>query len=46
MASIFGFVINREVPGSAAVIGGGIILFGVLIFNFGGSFFKASAKKS
>ena len=35
LTSILGFVIAREVPDKATVIGGGIIMLGVLVFNFG-----------
>jgi len=36
LTSIFGFFIAGEVPDHATLLGGGIILLGVLIFNFGG----------
>lgn len=38
LTSILGFVLAGEVPDSATLSGGGIILLGVLIFNFGGKF--------
>ena len=40
LASIFGFIFAGEVPDKATLVGGGIILFGVLIFNFGGALIK------
>lgn len=36
LTSILGFLIAGEIPDHATLIGGGIILIGVLIFNFGG----------
>lgn len=36
LASTLGFLIIGEVPDRPTVLGGGIILLGVLIFNFGG----------
>lgn len=36
LASVLGFLIAGEVPDRATLYGGGIILAGVLIFNFGG----------
>lgn len=36
LTSVLGFVIAREVPETSTIIGGGIILTGVFIFNFGG----------
>ncbi len=38
LASVLGFLIAGEVPDRATLYGGGIILAGVLIFNFGGRF--------
>ena len=35
LTSLLGFLIAGEVPDFATCIGGGIILTGVLIFNFG-----------
>jgi len=35
LASLLGFLIAGEVPDKATLIGGGIILLGVFIFNFG-----------
>ena len=37
LSSIFGFLFAREIPDSATVIGGGIILLGVLLFNLSGT---------
>lgn len=42
LTSILGFVIAGEVPDRATLIGGGIILIGVLIFNFGGKLSRAA----
>ncbi len=36
LTSILGFLLMNEVPDRATFLGGGIILVGVLIFNFGG----------
>lgn len=40
LTSVLAFLISGEVPDRATLIGGGIILLGVLIFNFGGSIGK------
>lgn len=40
LTSILGFLLAGEVPDKATLVGGGIILFGVFLFNFGGRFFK------
>lgn len=40
LASIFGFLIAHEIPDMSVIIGGGIILAGVLIYNFGDAFCK------
>ena len=37
LTSIFGFLFAGEIPDTATVIGGGIILLGVLLFNLSGS---------
>lgn len=37
LTSLLAFMISDEVPDRATIIGGGIILLGVMIFNFGGS---------
>ena len=37
LTSIFGFLFADEIPDTATVIGGGIILLGVLLFNLSGS---------
>jgi drug/metabolite transporter (DMT)-like permease len=37
LTSILGFLIAREVPDRATFVGGGIILAGILLFNFGDS---------
>lgn len=39
LTSILGFLITGEVPDHATVFGGGIILVGMLIFNFGGNLY-------
>lgn len=46
LTSILGFVVGGEVLSSATVIGGGIILIGVSIFNFGGTLLKPLVKKA
>lgn len=40
LTSILGFLLAGEVPDKATLVGGGIILLGVFLFNFGGRFFK------
>lgn len=40
IASLMGFIFAGEVPDRATLIGGGIILVGMLIFNFGDRIFK------
>ena len=40
LTSILGFLLAGEVPDQATLVGGGIILLGVFLFNFGGRFFK------
>ena len=42
LTSILGFLVAGEVPDKATLFGGGIILLGVFIFNFGGKFFELS----
>jgi drug/metabolite transporter (DMT)-like permease len=45
MTSVLGFVFANEIPDKATMVGGGIILIGVLIFNFGEHLFKLTNKK-
>lgn len=45
LTSILGFVLAGESPDQATLIGGGIILIGVLIFNFGGTLCKFFGKR-
>lgn len=40
LTSILGFLLAGEVPDQATLVGGSIILLGVLLFNFGGKFYK------
>ncbi len=40
LTSILGFLIAGEVPDHATLLGGGIILLGVFIFNFGRKFYE------
>ena len=40
LTSILGFLVAGEVPDQATLVGGGIILLGVFLFNFGGRFLK------
>lgn len=35
LTALIAFVVSGEIPDRATIIGGGIILFGVMIFNFG-----------
>ena len=46
LSSLIGFVVTNEIPDRATLIGGSIILFGVLIFNFGDSLCKFPTKKA
>lgn len=39
LTSILGFLIAGEIPDRATLCGGGIILIGILIFNFGGKLY-------
>lgn len=45
LTSVLGFLIAGEVPDRATLYGGGIILIGILIFNFGGKFYGASSNQ-
>lgn len=45
LSSLFGFLFAGEVPDKATLIGGGIILVGMMIFNFGASLFKIREEK-
>ena len=40
LTSVLGFLLAGEVPDQATLVGGGIILLGVFLFNFGGRFLK------
>lgn len=40
LTSILGFLLAEEIPDRATLVGGGIILLGVLLFNFGGILLK------
>lgn len=42
LTSILGFLIAGEIPDLATLCGGGIILIGILIFNFGGNLYGAT----
>lgn len=39
-AAILGFVIADEMPDSATLIGGGVIMFGLLLFTYGERLFS------
>ncbi len=43
-ASLMGFVFGGEIPDMATIIGGGIILAGMVVFNFGDRVFKIREK--
>ena len=45
LTSVFGFIITHEVPEPATIIGGGIILLGVFLFNFGEKLYGAFCHK-
>lgn len=40
LTSVLGFLLAGEVPDQATLVGGGIILMGVFLFNFGGRYLK------
>lgn len=42
LTSILGFLLAGEIPDRATLCGGGIILIGILVFNFGGKFYGAT----
>ncbi len=44
LTSVLGFLLAGEVPDRGTIIGGGIIMTGVLIFNFGGMLFGPPRK--
>lgn len=45
LTGVLGFVLAGEVPEPSAIAGGGIILFGVFIFNFGEKLYGLLCKK-
>ena len=45
LTSILGFLLAGEVPDKATLVGGSIILFGVMIFSFGGKLFGTHYQK-
>ncbi len=45
ITSILGFMLAGEIPDKATLVGGGIILFGILIFNFGENFITPILRK-
>lgn len=42
LTSVLGFLIAGEIPDLATLCGGGIILIGILIFNFGGNLYNVA----
>jgi len=46
LTSIFGFLIVHEIPEFSTLIGGGIILIGVFVFNFGEKIIKLFTRKA
>lgn len=44
LTSIFGVLLAKEIPDKATILGGAIILFGVLIFNFGEKLVKTKTR--
>jgi drug/metabolite transporter (DMT)-like permease len=42
LTAILGFLMANEVPDRATLLGGGVILVGVALFNFGGALFQRS----
>ena len=45
LTTVLGFIIAGEVPDRATLCGGGIILLGVLLFNFGGKLYRLSSQQ-
>lgn len=45
VTSVLGFLIAGEVPDRATLLGGGMILLGAFVFNFGGSILKRAHHK-
>ena len=45
LTSVLGFIIAGEVPDRATLCGGGIILLGVLLFNFGENLYRLCSKQ-
>ncbi|HQL37501.1 MAG TPA: DMT family transporter [Bacillota bacterium] len=45
LTSVLGFIIADEVPEPSTIVGGGIILSGVFLFNFGGKLYGALCNK-
>ena len=45
LTSVLGFLLAGEVPDRGTLIGGGIIMTGVLIFNFGGMLFGSAERR-
>ena len=41
LTSILGFFLAKEVPELSTIVGGGIILIGVFVFNYGGEIFQS-----
>lgn len=45
LTSLLGFIIACEVPEPSTLVGGGMILLGIFIFNFGGKLYEALRNK-
>ena len=45
LTNVLGFIIADEVPEPSTIVGGGIILSGVFLFNFGGKLYGALCNK-
>ena len=46
LAAVFGFLMAGEVPDRGTLAGGGVILLGVLLFNFGGALTRSGRGSS
>jgi drug/metabolite transporter (DMT)-like permease len=46
LATVFGFLMANEVPDRGTMLGGGVILLGMVLFNFGGVLFRKQGSVS
>ena len=45
LTSILGYLLLKEIPGRATIVGGTIIIFGLFLFNFGWKIYNNICKK-